>query len=230
MDADVPLELSATQARVLGSLIEKQLATPESYPLTLKALTTACNQTSSRDPVLQLSPQAVETAVLALKAKGLARVVHPGSGERSTKYRQVAEEALPLRPAELAVLGVLLLRGAQTVPELRTRTERLYRFGGTEEVDAVLAGLAERGLVVDLGRGPGQKERRWLQLLEVGADERAAAAATSSSSASGATGSRGGGQLQELESRVAALEARLAQVVHALGDLIELPVPDSPLD
>jgi uncharacterized protein YceH (UPF0502 family) len=218
------LELSATQARVLGALVEKQLTTPESYPLTLNALVTACNQTSNRDPVLHLEHQAVETAVLALKAHGLARVVHPGSGERATKYRQVAEEALSLPQGELALLCVLLLRGPQTAAELRARSERLYTFSGAGEVESVLASLAEQGLVTVLDRLPGQKEPRWLQLLEVGAEERAAASSSSSMPVVRASS----GHLQELEARVAALESKVADLVHALGDLVELPMPDSP--
>ena len=105
------LDLTATEARVLGALLEKELTTPESYPLTLNTLTAACNQTSSRDPVVRYESQLVETTMLVLKAKGLARVVHPGSGERATKYRQVADEALKLEAAERAVASVLLLRG-----------------------------------------------------------------------------------------------------------------------
>ena len=104
------MELTAAQARVLGSLLEKQLTTPDTYPMTLNAVTAACNQSSNRDPVVQFSAQEVETTLLALKAKGLARVVHPGSGERATKYRQVLDEVLGLDPADRALLAVLLLR------------------------------------------------------------------------------------------------------------------------
>src|ERR1700716_1969117 len=108
--------------------MEKQLTTPDAYPLTLKALTVACNQTSSRDPIVRYEPNLVETTSLALKAKGLARVVHPGSGERATKYRQVADDVLHIGPPERALMCVLLLRGAQTVAELKARTERLHAF------------------------------------------------------------------------------------------------------
>jgi uncharacterized protein YceH (UPF0502 family) len=104
--------LTHEQARVLGALMEKQVTTPDAYPLTLNALTTACNQSSNREPVVRYEPSLVETVVLNLKAQGLARVVHPGMGERSTKYRQVAHEALHLEPDELAIICVLLLRGA----------------------------------------------------------------------------------------------------------------------
>jgi uncharacterized protein YceH (UPF0502 family) len=226
VDPALPLDLSATQARVLGSLVEKQLTTPDAYPLTLKALTTACNQSTNRDPVLFLEPQSIETAVLALKSKGLARVVHPGSGERATKYRQVSEEALGLSGGELAAIALLLLRGAQTTAELRARSERLHPFTSIGDVESTLAGLVARGLVTGLDPQPGQKERRWLQLLEVGAEERAASAGRSNGSSS-VGGNRSGGHVQELEARVAALEARVESLVHALGDLVDLPVPDS---
>lgn len=208
--------LTAAQARVVGALLEKQLTTPDTYPLTLNALVSACNQSSNRDPVVTFTPQEVETTVLALKAKGLARVVHPGAGERSTRYRQVLDEALSLSPAERAVLCVLLLRGPQTVAELRTRTERLHGFASAGKVDATLAGLAARepALVSRLERQAGQKEPRWLQLLEAGAEERAAAASASSSAP---LPGRSAGRVEELEARVAALEERLASLERELG-------------
>ena len=129
--------LTPIEARVLGCLIEKQATTPDAYPLTLKALTTACNQTSSRDPVMSVTEREVETTVLALKALGYARVVHPGSGERATKYRHVADEVLRLDDARRALLGLLFLRGQVTAAELRMRSERLHPFTTTTEVAAV---------------------------------------------------------------------------------------------
>lgn len=220
---DVPdvLDLTAPQARVLGSLIEKQTTSTDGAPLTLKALTAACNQSSNRDPVVDYDPQLVETTVFALKAKGLARVVHPGSGERATKYRQVAGDALGLDRAETALICMLLLRGAQTVNELRTRTERMCEFGSAEQVVATLQAIADapRGLVARVERQPGQKEGRWIQLLEANAETRAAAPPSASITPSG----RGAGRVEELESRVAVLERRLAHLVDALGDLVELP-------
>lgn len=217
---DLPdvLDLTAPQARVLGALIEKQVTTPDAYPLTLKALTTACNQTSNRDPVVQFESQLVETTVFALKSKGLARVVHPGSGERATKYRQVADEALGLDGAERALVAVLLLRGAQTVSELRTRTERMHPFASPAEVESALERLTggARPLVARVERLPGQKEGRWIDLLQPNPDERAAAAA--SASATVTASSRGSsGRVDELEARVAELERRLSALVEALG-------------
>ncbi len=215
---DVPddVELTAPQARVLGCLIEKQATTPETYPLTLKALTTACNQTSSRFPVVDYDTQLVETTSLALKGKGLLRVVHPAHGERSTRYRHVADEGLGLDAAQLAVLAVLLLRGAQTVAELRTRTERFGAFSSTDEVESALRSLAAhpRGLVRELERQPGQKETRWLQLLEVDPDGRAASAASSSGAARARVEP---GRLEQLERRVATLEQQLAALASELG-------------
>jgi uncharacterized protein YceH (UPF0502 family) len=142
--AELPVELTAAQARVVGCLLEKELTTPEAYPMTLNAVTTACNQTSNRDPVVHWEAQEVETTLLALKAKGLARVVHPGSGERATKYRQVLDEVLELDAAGRALVAVLLLRGPQTVAELRTRTERLHPFPSPADLEAALDGLARR--------------------------------------------------------------------------------------
>jgi uncharacterized protein len=178
---------------VLGSLLEKQATTPDAYPLTLKALTSACNQTSSRDPVVDYEAQLVETTCQALKGKGLLRVVHPAAGERATRYRQVADEALGLDPAQRAVLAVLLLRGAQTVPELRTRTERMHPFATIEEVEAVLSSLAahERVLVRRLERGPGRRELRWIQLLQADAEARRRAWSPASRAGSPARGSGG---------------------------------------
>jgi uncharacterized protein YceH (UPF0502 family) len=208
-------------------LLEKQLTTPDSYPLTLNALTNGCNQTSNREPVAQYEPFQVETAALALKLKGLVRVVHPGSGERATKYRQVADEALGLTPPERALLSALLVRRTpQTVSELKTRSERLHPFGSTGEVEATLEALAARTppLVAAVERRAGQKEGRWLQLLEADADGRAATSVPAT-----VTGSaRGGSRVDELEERIAALEARVAELVLALSGLVELPDTSEP--
>jgi uncharacterized protein YceH (UPF0502 family) len=211
--AEVPVELTAAQARVVGCLLEKELTTPDAYPMTLNAVTTACNQTSNRDPVVHWEAQEVETTLLALKAKGLARVVHPGAGERATKYRQVLDEVLELDAGDRALVAVLLLRGPQTVNELRTRTERLHPFGSPGEVEDALDELARREppLTARVERRPGQKEGRWIALLEPGAADRAATAP-----APGAPASRSPGRVDELEARVAALEERLAALEREL--------------
>ena len=216
---DVPdaLELTAAQARVLGSLMEKQMTTPDAYPLTLNALTTACNQTTNREPVVHYDPTQVETTLMALKGKGLTRVVHPGSGERATKYRHVLDEVVLLDSAERALICVLLLRGAQTVPELKTRTERLHAFASAREVEAALHDMAARhpALVARVDQAPGQREARWIQLLEAGADRRAAVTGPAT-----VTPTSRGTRVDELEERIAELESRLAALTQALGDLV----------
>lgn len=222
VDHPEALDLTAIEARVLGALLEKQLTTPDAYPLTLNALISACNQTSNREPVVRYEPRQVETAAMVLKSRGLARVVYPGSGERATKYRQVADDALELDSAERAVVCALLLRrGPQTLAELKTRTERLHRFDSIGDVQAVLEALSDRdvALVAGVERLPGQKEDRWIQLLEADAEKRAAA----SPAAKVTPSSRGDGRLEELDERVAVLEARLAALTAALGDLVDLP-------
>jgi uncharacterized protein YceH (UPF0502 family) len=209
-------ELTAAQARVLGALIEKERTTPDAYPRTLKALTTACNQTTNRDPVVSYEPTQVETTVLALKVKGWARIVHPASGERATKYRHVIDDIHRVDAAEQSLLCVLLLRGAQTVNELKTRTERMHPFASPDEVEATLDALARRDppLVARVDRAPGQREGRWIQLLETGAEQRAAAPPSPASVTSGA---KDPDRIDQLEARVADLEARLDALIADLG-------------
>jgi uncharacterized protein YceH (UPF0502 family) len=161
------MELGAEVLRVIGSLIEKELTTPQQYPLTLNALVAACNQTSNRFPVVTYDERTVEATVLGLKDRGLARVVHPSHGRSATRYRQVLNEVLHLEQPELAVLGVLMLRGPQTLNELRTRTERAAEFADLADVERTLDGLAgrEEPLVVRIPRQPGQREDRYAHLL-----------------------------------------------------------------
>lgn len=166
----IVVELSPVEARVIGSLAEKQLTTPQQYPLTLNALVAACNQTSNRDPVVAYDDSVVEGALSSLKEAGLLRFVHPGHGRSATRYRQVLDERFALEARGLAVLAVLLLRGPQTVGELRARTERMADFGNIGDVEEELRRLADRTdpLVSQLSRRPGQKEERWAQLLADG--------------------------------------------------------------
>ena len=179
-------ELTAEEARVIGSLIEKQLTTPQYYPLTLNALVTACNQSNNRTPVVSYGEATVEGALASLREKGLARLVHPGGGSRVTKYRHVVDEALGLDRRELALVCVLLLRGPQTVNELRTRTERMADFdAGDLEHDVERLVTREPPLASNLGRRPGQREERYATTLtplpdEGGAPERPAARAAAS--------------------------------------------------
>lgn len=155
------------EGRILGSLIEKQLTTPQQYPLSLNALVLACNQTSNRDPVVSLDEPVVEASLATLKEKGLVRYVLPSHGRSVVRYRQVLDERLGLDERQMALLGVLLLRGPQTVGELRIRTERMARFDSTEDVERDLVGLTrgEEPFVARLARRPGQKEQRWAHLL-----------------------------------------------------------------
>ena len=163
----IVMDLSPVEARVIGSLAEKQLTTPNQYPLTLNALVTACNQTSNRDPVVVYDDALVEAALTSMKDAGLLRFVHPGHGRSATRYRQVLDEHFGLDARGLSIVAVLLLRGPQTVGELRARTERMADFGSLDEVEAELGRLAggPDPLVYRLPRRPGQKEERWAQQL-----------------------------------------------------------------
>lgn len=159
--------LSADEQRVLGCLLEKELTVPDTYPLTLNALRAACNQKSSRDPVVDYDDRTVQDAVRALKERGLARVTWADYGRRTLKYLQTAVEPLALADDERALLTVLLLRGPQSPGELKTRTDRLHSFADRAEVEACLTRMAERAepLVVQLERRPGQQDHRWAHLL-----------------------------------------------------------------
>ena len=161
------MRLDLEQARLIGSLVEKQLTTPQQYPLSLNALVTACNQTSNRDPVVRYDPGTVQRALASLKEAGLVRFVYPSHGGSATRYRQVLDEQLGLDKSALALIAVLLLRGPQTAGELRTRTERMTSFDGVTAVNAELERLGSlpEPLVLQLPRRPGQKEERWIQLL-----------------------------------------------------------------
>ena len=160
------MELTAPESRVLGCLLEKELATPQYYPLTLNSLVAACNQSSNRDPVVQYGDGDVAGAVAQLREKALARVVH-SSGQRADKYRHAVDTRWGLDEQHRAVLAVLLLRGPQTAGELRIRTDRLASFDSLGEVEEVLGLLARREepLARQLDRAPGQKEARWIELL-----------------------------------------------------------------
>ena len=165
-DEDRPT-LDPVEQRVIGALLEKERTVPASYPMTLNALRTACNQSSSRWPVVDFDDRTVIDALDRLKSTGLARMVHASHGSRTVKYRQVLDEKLVLDPEERAVVTVLLLRGPCTPGELRTRTERLHRFDDKDDVEVVLARLRDRpaALVEELPRQAGQHDNRWIHLL-----------------------------------------------------------------
>jgi len=161
------MELSPECARVLGALIEKGLATPQQYPLTVNALQAACNQTSNREPVVSYDETTVLIALDELKDRKLVRFVLPSHGRSVVRYRQVLDEKLALDDRQCAVLAVLLLRGPQTIGELRIRTERMATFDSLEEIDHELDLLhsREEPLAHNIGRRPGQKEERWATTL-----------------------------------------------------------------
>ena len=163
MDAE-PAEL-----RVLGCLVEKQRTTPDVYPLSLNALRLACNQSTNRDPVVEYDEPTIRDALQRLSTRGWARLAS-GPGSRAVKYRHLFDDALGVSGAEISLLAVLMLRGPQTVGELKSRSERLHRFDSTAEVEETLRGLAQRELVAQLERRPGQKEERWTQLLGSGVE------------------------------------------------------------
>ncbi len=199
-------ELDAVEVRVLGCLLEKEQTTPDAYPLSINALQAACNQKSNREPVIQLSEYDVENTLDRLHAEVM---VWPVDGARVRKWRHSLDKKWQLRPESRAVLTVLLLRGAQTAGELRTRTERMHPFRSVGEVEAVLAELAggEEPLTVHLERQPGQKEARWTHLVG-GEPEEAVAVFEPSRAEARAPG---------LAERVAELEDRIARLEEALG-------------
>jgi uncharacterized protein len=166
MDDPLPT-LNAHEVRVLGSLLEKQITTPDYYPLSLNALVNACNQLTNREPVMSLDESMVVRALDGLREKRLA-TLFSGAESRVAKYKHTLTDALLLTPGEVALLCVLMLRGPQTLAELRTRTERMFTFDTLPEVEETLNGLAAREsqpLVAKLQRAPGTKESRYAQLL-----------------------------------------------------------------
>ncbi len=158
------VQLNAVEARVLGALIEKEINTPEYYPLSLNATVNACNQKSSREPVMELSEAEVRTALFELDQLGLVRTI---AESRATKFEHRVRDVLNLRRDEVAVMCLLLLRGAQTSAELRARTERMYAFDDNAAVLTVLERLAgrEEPLTQLMARQPGAREARWVHLL-----------------------------------------------------------------
>jgi uncharacterized protein YceH (UPF0502 family) len=200
MDAD------AVEMRVLGCLIEKQRTTPDAYPLSLNSLRLACNQATARDPVVAYEEHEIKAALDRLSNRGWTRLAS-GASSRALKYRHLLDEALELSGPELSLLAVLLLRGAQTVGELKQRSERLHRFASIPEVAQTLDVLAQRELVEQLERRPGQKDERWRQLLGGDAQETAVAPGSREPQP------RGG-------DRIGAVEERLERLERALDDLL----------
>jgi uncharacterized protein YceH (UPF0502 family) len=216
VDAD-PVEI-----RVLGCLIEKQRTTPDVYPLSLNALRSACNQSTSRDPIVVYDEPAIRGALERLGRKRWARLTS-GPGSRAAKYRHLLDEALELADPELALLCVLMLRGPQTSGELKQRTERMQGFDSLEEVERALDSLIERRLVARLARRPGQKEQRYAQLLGGGEAEGVEPASTAVEYGSGAPAAAEATdpRLLALEARVGRLEEELVRIRAVLETLRE---------
>jgi uncharacterized protein YceH (UPF0502 family) len=165
------VEADPVELRVLGCLIEKQRTTPDQYPLSLNALRLACNQTTNRDPVVEYDEPTIRGALDRLSNREWVRLAS-GAGSRAVKYRHLFDQALSLSDAEISVLAVLMLRGPQTLGELKQRTERLHRFASLGDVAQTLDALARRELVAQLERRPGQKEERYAHLLGATETER----------------------------------------------------------
>jgi uncharacterized protein len=195
------VDADAVEIRVLSSLIEKQRTTPDQYPLSLNALRLACNQTTNRDPVVEYDERTIRDALDRMSHRGWTRLAS-GAGSRALKYRHLLDEALSLSDGELSLLAVLMLRGPQTLGELKQRSERLHRFESLADVAETLDALARRELVARLERRPGQKEDRYMQLL--GGEE---------------PGSEPTGQTPVFPDRLAAIEARLDRLESAFAEL-----------
>lgn len=200
-------KLSAAEQRVLGCLIEKEMTTPDYYPMTVNGLAAACNQKTSRDPVVDYTETEVVEALDQLRERGLARTVH-GKGDRALKYKHVAGDILGVSDPQLALLAVLLLRGPQTAGELRTRTSRYTEFADLGQVMAELTsmGNAEEPLVLLVERRPGEKEPRYEHLLGDAPAEQPAGPAIGD-----------GDRVAELEAELIDLRQRVARMEQELG-------------
>jgi uncharacterized protein YceH (UPF0502 family) len=198
------MEPDAVEIRVLGCLLEKQRATPDAYPLTLNALRLACNQSSNRDPVVDYDESTIREALTRLAQRRWTRAAS-GAGSRAAKFRHLFDEALGLDDEEIALLTVLMLRGPQTLGELKGRTERLHRFADLGTVHEALDRLAAREMVERLARRPGEKGERWRQTVgggDTGAEEEPANSLTE--------------RVARLEAEVTELRDRLGRVLREL--------------
>lgn len=205
---------SAVEARILGCLIEKEATTPEAYPLTVNSLVLACNQKTSREPVMALEPGEVGHSLRQMEQTRLVRIV---DGARAQRYEHRFAASLSVTTAQQALLGLLLLRGPQTVAELLTRSERWHAFAGLDELRQVLERLIQRSpaLVINIGRGPGQREDRYMHLLCGPVDPELLQSATR-----GNDTPRSG-----LEARVEALETSLESLRAELAELRSKSLP-----
>ncbi|EKS6938284.1 YceH family protein [Enterobacter roggenkampii] len=213
-------QLNGTEARVIGCLLEKQVTTPEQYPLSVNAVTMACNQKTNREPVMNLSEHEVQDVLDALVKRHYLRTVS-GFGNRVTKYEQRFCNSefgdLKLSSAEVAVITTLLLRGAQTPGELRTRASRMHEFSDMQEVEQTLEGLAAREdgpYVVRLAREPGKRESRYMYLFSGDVDSSVKSSATDITAVDDDLVAR----VAALEDEVAGLKQRLDALLAHLGD------------
>ena len=207
-------ELDPVEVRVLGALMEKQLSTPEYYPLTLNALVAACNQKSNREPVMELSESDVQRALDRLQDE---KMVWKVMGGRAVRYDHNLDHVWHLNRREKALITLLFLRGAQTAGELRGRSDRLHTFESVPEVEEILRDMAAHSepLVRQLPRRPGQKEERWAHLVSGAVSDTAAYAEPAPSSAHGEPMSV---RVTRLEEQVAALTAELRGLKEKLGE------------
>jgi uncharacterized protein len=210
------VEPDAVEIRVVGCLVEKQRTTPDQYPLTLNSLRLACNQSTNRDPVVDYDDAAIRSAIDRLTRRKWATLAS-WSTARSVKYKHLLGQALDLDAAQLALMTVLMLRGAQTPGELRQRVERMHRFASNEELEQALEQLLERGLCTRLARRPGERGQRYRHLLSGAEDEPAAEAAFEPAPALAASNEGVDARLAVLETEVAGLRAELARLREELG-------------
>jgi len=214
-DTPEAVRLNSTEIRILGALLEKQASNPETYPLTLNALVLACNQKTSREPVMNLNPGAVGQSLRALENRGMTRLV---MGSRADRWEHRVDKSLELVPAQVALLGMMFLRGPQTVNELLTRSARLHEFEDPAQLQHQLERLIGRGLALHLPRQSGQREDRYNHALGDPADMEAILAARQAGSSfsgersSGVVAGVSAERMDELEARIAVLEERLSRL------------------
>jgi len=204
------VDADAVEIRVLGCLIEKQRTTPDQYPLSLNSLRLACNQSTNREPVVDYDERTIKAALDRMSVRGWTRFAS-GASSRALKYRHLFDEALGLSDGEISLLAVLMLRGPQTLGELKGRSDRMHHFESLEDVDATIAGLAERELVMRVPRRPGQKEDRYAQLLGGGEDDAVAPAAQPVQTAAPTAEPGETDRLSALERRMDELERTVAE-------------------